>query len=141
MRTLLLGPLAFLVLVSACTKALPKNPPLDTDGPVDCLPEQFKSKEKCFDHAHDACASLGCVDGACSIHRARSSKWVVCDPHVAWGGSHLTECGGYANWSCPENTVCRDNPAPGHCKAASALDCQGICVPAADAGPPSPGRY
>lgn len=137
MRTFLLS--SFVLLALACTKAVPPNPPLDTDGPVDCKPEQFKSKERCFDHAADACASLGCGTD-CSIHRARSSKWVVCDSANPNSSSRLTRCGGIANWLCPEGTMCRDDPAPDACKAASALDCAGVCVPTADAGPPSPGR-
>lgn len=128
-----------LALLLGCSTKLPPNPPLDTDGPIDCQTEQFKSKEQCFDHAADACASLGCGTD-CSIHRARTSKWVVCDKQHPNGSSHLTKCDGYSGWLCPEGMVCRDDPAPGACKAAYTLDCIGLCMPIATAGPPSPGR-
>ena len=136
MRTLLILTFA----VCACTKGTPSTmpQPLDTDGPVNCQHDQFKAKERCFDHAADACASLGCGTD-CDIHQARSSEWVTCDPAHRGSSSHLTRCGGYSGWLCPEDTVCRDDPTPGACRAIAADDCIGVCVPA-DAGPPSPGR-
>lgn len=131
---------ALFLLLGACSRALPRAAPPagDTDGPVDCRADQFKAKEQCFDHARDACASLGCGT-ACDIHQARSSRWVTCSLGAA-GSSQLTRCDGYAGWLCPEGEVCRDDPSPGACTAALTDDCVGVCVPIADAGPAPPGR-
>ncbi|MBX3233412.1 MAG: hypothetical protein KIT84_37565 [Labilithrix sp.] len=126
-RTASLFVLGFLSLV-ACTKAYPKAPvdPRNVDGPVDCAPEELKANEKCFAHAKDACDSLGCAEG-CDIHRSRTSKWVTCSSNRA-SSSMLTRCDGIAGWQCPEDMVCADDPRPGACKAANALDCTGVCV-------------
>jgi hypothetical protein len=127
--TLLRGSILFTVigLVVACTRAVPPQAKGEVDGPVDCQPAQFKAREVCFDKAQLACDSLACPHG-CDILRSRTSKSVSCSASEV-SSSKLTRCRGIANWQCPENTVCIDDPK-GTCKDATDDDCIGVCVPA-----------
>jgi hypothetical protein len=121
-----------LLVAAACGASSPpsianKGGDRQTDGPVDCAASQFKAREVCFDHAQAACDSLACKEG-CDILRSRTSKMIICSSN-AGSSSKLSRCGGIANWQCPENTVCADDPH-GTCKRDTADDCIGLCVPA-----------
>jgi hypothetical protein len=96
---------AALTIFAACsTPQRLAATPGEVDGPVNCEHEQFKAHEQCFDHAQAACDSLHCAHG-CEIHRARSSKWVLCSFNEA-SSSNFTKCAGFSGWECPENTTC-----------------------------------
>jgi hypothetical protein len=78
----------------------------------------------CFDHAASACDALHCAH-SCNIHGAAigESSDVFCASNEA-SSSHLSRCGGYSGWACPENMTCA--------REDRAFDGFGTCVPAAN---------